>query len=216
MANVSHKNLTGNQLHENKGVDSATVDQVATASGGGATVWKKLTASNLTGSGNPFGGQLLHVREEQSAGVTSSSSVTNFSWNTQVLNTVKTNEISGASLASNVITLPAGTYFIKAEGCPYEFTTTSGGGSKSRTKLKNNTAGTTLLIGVTQGNVLGGSGFGSVCPLVSRVEGRFTLAGTSNVELQTYIYFNNSVSVPNVQNIGEVEVYAEVFIWKVA
>lgn len=42
-----HRTLTGSSLHENKGVDTASADYVATADGAGATVWKKLTSSNL-------------------------------------------------------------------------------------------------------------------------------------------------------------------------
>jgi hypothetical protein len=62
MATISHKNLSGNQLHENKGASTATDDHVATAASG-ATVWQKLTHANLTTTGNPFGAQLLHVRD---------------------------------------------------------------------------------------------------------------------------------------------------------
>lgn len=42
-----HRTLTGASLHENKGVDTALVDYVATSDGAGATVWKKLTAPNF-------------------------------------------------------------------------------------------------------------------------------------------------------------------------
>ena len=55
---------------------------------------------------------LLHVREEQTANTPAGASSVGI--NVRVLNTVKTNEISGASLASDTITLPAGTYQIAA------------------------------------------------------------------------------------------------------
>jgi len=60
---------------------------------------------------------LLHVIEEQAAG-TNGHNDGNFvsgAYRTRVLNKVLTNEISGASVASNQITLPAGTYFIEAQ-----------------------------------------------------------------------------------------------------
>lgn len=43
---ANHEDLTGIELHENKGVAEASNNQVATASGG-ATVWKKLGTNNL-------------------------------------------------------------------------------------------------------------------------------------------------------------------------
>ena len=62
---------------------------------------------------------LLHVQEEQSAN-TKGGTFTSGAWRTRVLNTVKTNEISGASLASNQITLPAGTYDVEASAPAYK------------------------------------------------------------------------------------------------
>jgi hypothetical protein len=44
-----HKDLTGTELHENKGAAAAANDDVATVTSG-ATVWKKLTAANFDGS----------------------------------------------------------------------------------------------------------------------------------------------------------------------
>ncbi|RLB91781.1 MAG: hypothetical protein DRH10_01055 [Deltaproteobacteria bacterium] len=56
---------------------------------------------------------LLHVQDEKSSG-THGGTFTAGARRTRDLNTVKTNEITGASLASNQITLPAGTYEIDA------------------------------------------------------------------------------------------------------
>jgi hypothetical protein len=62
-------------------------------------------------AGGKFESQLLHVRDEKTLadGGTSTSSYTK-----RDLNTVVTNEIAGASLSSNQITLPSGTYYINA------------------------------------------------------------------------------------------------------
>lgn len=43
-----HSAMTGSQLHENKGVETANADEVATADGSGNTVWKKLTTDNFS------------------------------------------------------------------------------------------------------------------------------------------------------------------------
>jgi hypothetical protein len=47
LANVEHSQLTGASLHESKGVSSAAADTVAVATGGGSTVWEKITPDSL-------------------------------------------------------------------------------------------------------------------------------------------------------------------------
>lgn len=54
------------------------------------------------------------VAVEQQTAATQSGTCTAGSWFTRTLNTVRVNTISGASLASNQFTLPAGTYLIRA------------------------------------------------------------------------------------------------------
>lgn len=44
---TSHSILTGSEIHEPKGIDSAAVNQVYTASGGGSGSWKKVNASMI-------------------------------------------------------------------------------------------------------------------------------------------------------------------------
>lgn len=92
MANVAHSTLTGSNLHENKGVAAASDNTVATAVTG-ATVWAKLTANNLTGTGNPFGAQLFHVQDQKASG-TSGGTFTSGADRTRTLNTTVTNEIA--------------------------------------------------------------------------------------------------------------------------
>ena len=58
-----------------------------------------------------FENAFLHVRDEKAAN-TPGGTFTASAWQKRDLNTVKTNQISGASLASNQITLPAGTYHV--------------------------------------------------------------------------------------------------------
>lgn len=208
---VAHKDLTGTDLHEMKGASSATSGQVPISDGAGTTPFGKLTHTSLQTTGNPFGAQLLHVREEQTAGVGTSTSAS-AAFNTQVLNTVKTNEISGASLASNTITLPAGTYFIDARSVAYSYSIASGSYGKLKSRLRNTTAGTTLLAGTTIGWQNGGASAIYVVGPPSHVVGRFTLAGTTDIQLQAYPV-NGAVPLA----FGtETEVYAEVLIWKVA
>ena len=57
--------------------------------------------------------EVLHVRDEKTSGTNGGSSIAG--QNTRVLNTEIANTITGASLSSNQVTLPAGTYFVDAE-----------------------------------------------------------------------------------------------------
>lgn len=204
MTTISHKNLAGTQLHENKGVAAATNNTVATASSG-ATVWQKLTASHLTTTGNPFGGQLFHVEDQKASG-TAGGNGTTAAWTTRILNTSLTNEITSASLASNQITLPAGTYFVNAWSI-FDSTTFT------KLRLRNITDSTTARIGASLLSGNGGTTSGQAL-----LNGRFTLAGTKVLELQYYISSVasgiNSLGPPVTS--GEVEIYSSAMIWKVA
>lgn len=203
MANVEHSTLTTTNLHENKGVSTATDNTVATAVTG-ATVWAKLTASNLTGTGNPFGAQLFHVQDQKASG-TASGNFTSGSWQTRVLNTTLTNEIASASLAANQISLPAGTYFIQASA-PGTLCTLM------KLKLYNVSDGSDILIGqsVAVNNAV------PVTTELANVSGRFTLAGTKTLELRHRCsQTRNTDGLGQACSFGVVEVYAEVMIWKV-
>jgi hypothetical protein len=204
MANVAHSKLTGADLHENKGAAAATDDYVATVTSG-ATVWKKLTASNLTGTGNSFGAQLFHMREQKASGVASGSG-SSPSWGTRLLDTSVTNEISSASLASNQFTLPAGTYHIKAFAAITAVASLNG----VRLRVRNITDGSTALVGLNTY----GSQSGTVPGTTAVLEGRFTIAGSKVFELQAYSNVNSGI--PPSSGSGEVEVYNDVLIWKVA
>ena len=55
----------------------------------------------------------LHIQDQKPQG-THGGTFTAGAWQTRDLNTVLTNTITGASLAANQITLPAGTYYVEA------------------------------------------------------------------------------------------------------
>jgi len=207
MANVQHSSLTGSSLHENKGVSSATDNTVATAVSG-ATVWAKLTASNLTGTGNSFGGQLLHVQDEKTSG-TDGGTFSSGAWVTRTLNTVKTNEISSASLAANVISLPAGTYYVQARAPGHAVV-------QHQIRLRNTSDSADLVLGSNaeaRANV--GGGISANATSDSVLNGRFTLSGTKNVELQHRCFSSFSTNGLGTSTGWGTEIYAQVYIWKV-
>lgn len=148
-------------------------------------------------------GQMLHVRDEKAAG-TAGGTFTAGAWVTRTLNTVKTNAITGASLSSNRITLPAGTYYIDARAPASQVL-------GHVAKLANITDGTDTIIGSAELN-----GTGSAHNVPSWVRGRFTIASQKTFEIQHRS--TNSLSTTGfgrASDVGVTEVYTEVLIWKV-
>ena len=158
---------------------------------------------SFSSSGGKFESALLHVRDEKSSGSHGGTS-TSGSFQTRVLNTSMTNEISGASLASNQITLPAGTYFIMAQQ-PIR------GGDDIRVLLRNITDSSNTIVGTSEyvtGNASAIKGF---------IIGRFTIASSKVFEIQYRVFTglaNTGLGLGS--NYSVVEVYTDVQIWKVA
>jgi len=157
-----------------------------------------------TVSGSVFGTALLHVRDEKAAN-NNGGTFTAGSFQTRTLNTVMTNEITGASLSSNQITLPAGTYYIHATAPAVVV-------ENHKAKLRNTTDSSDTLIGTSEyANAT------YATSNVSIITGRFTIASQKTFEIQHRCLSsqnNNGFGVNT--NIGVVEVYTDVQIWKVA
>ena|SRR3990167_4381050 len=148
--------------------------------------------------------QLLHVREEQVAN-TAGGTFTTGAWQTRTLNTSKTNEISGASLAANQITLPAGVYEIEASAPAYQV-------SQHKARLYNVTDAADVIIGSSEFSRT----TGDWAMTSSHVRGRFTLAAQKVLELQ-----HRGVVTRATDGFGiasnldsKIEIYTEVMIWK--
>lgn len=196
-----HQNLTGADLHEPKGAAAAAINKVYVSDGSGSGAWTAL----------PFASNLLHVRDQRTSG-TNGQTITTGSYQKRELQTSVTNEITSASLASHQITLPAGTYFA-------EIKCTVGSGSatniNSKIRLYNTTTSATLLSGT--GTRFGTVSTGFQVDLLHVINGRFTLAGASVLELQDYVNATSGSVLGGVAyTTGDVEVYADVLIWKVA
>ena len=165
----------------------------------GSVTAAKLASGVGTGK---FESALLHVRDEKASG-TSAGDFNSGAWRTRTLNTSLTNEISGASLSSNQIILPSGTYFIMA-------TTPAFLVASHKAKLRNITDSSDTLIGTSEycdGNIT----------TSSFVFGRFTIASQKTFELQ-HRCSNTKAGNGFGQNsdFTVTEVYANVLIWKVA
>jgi len=150
-----------------------------------------------------FENALLHVQDQKDAGTAGGASEAT-TWNTRTLNTVLTNEISGASLASNQITLPAGTYMIVASAPANKV-------AYHKLKLYNVTDATDILIGTSEYTT--DSTF-----VVTRswVVGRFTLAAQKTLEIRHYTCASYALEGLGIAtNAGVIEVYTDCQIWKI-
>jgi len=163
-----------------------------------------IASTKLSGVQGKFESALLHVRDEKSAN-TSGGTFTFGSFQTRTLNTSVTNEISGASLASNQITLPSGTYYIYASAPAYAV-------NRHKVKLRNTTDSTDTIIGTSERADQSYNGFSR-----SFVTGRFTIASTKTFEIQ----HRSSATLAtdgfgNGSDFAVTEVYTDVQIWKIA
>ena len=179
------------------GITDGTIAAADIASGA-------ITAAKLDDLANPFGKELLHVRDEKASG-TDGGTFTSGSFQTRTLNTSVTNEISGASLSSNQITLPSGTYFLYATAPAY-------GVDTHKLKFRNITDSSDTLIGNNQriADALDAA-------TTAHISGRFTIAAQKTFELQHRCNTTDSGDGFGVgANYSIVEVYADVQIWKIA
>jgi len=115
---------------------------------------------------------ILQVREEQASGDHAGTFTSN-AWQTRTLNTLKANTIVGASIGSNRVTLPAGTYRILASAPAYRV-------GFNQARLQSISGTSTTLLGTVEK-----SHTGTEASIVhSWVIGRFTLAAETVLELQ--------------------------------
>ena len=174
------------------GASGDTTNVVGTLQNNGAAVQGK------------FESQLLHVRDEKSAG-SDGGGTTGGSVMTRDLNTVVTNEITGASLGSNQITLPSGTYYIEAYAPGYAC-------NKHRLFLYNTTDSSYTIMGST-----GYARTTNAHQTESKLMGRFTIAAQKVFDLRQYFGSTQSGSGMGVsEDQSRTEYYANAQIWKVS
>jgi hypothetical protein len=143
------------------------------------------------------------VQETQANG-TDGGTFTWGAWRTRALNTTQVNTISGASLGSNQVTLPAGTYRINGQAQAYK-------ANRHACRLYSVTSSATLLIGV--------SAYASATNLVatsSNIVGVFTLGVTTIIELQHRTGNNDSDGLGIATSYGERELYSYLEIEKIS
>ena len=181
---------------------------------GGYTYKRLLRGFATDGSANIINNQWLitDVVNDRSANIvvlhqetsgTHGGTYTAGAWRTSPLNTVVVNEIPGASLASNQITLPAGTYLVNANIVLMQI-------GEGQARIYDVTSSATLAYGVNGRTYSPDS---SSSP--SLIIGKFTLTGAKAIEIQA----QGSVTISSfgfgyASGLGT-ETYAEIEITKI-
>lgn len=183
-----------------------------------ATIWQRQKVANVWGTwrrvyrtadevrgiaGEGFGS--LHVRHQVAVNTAGGSLVAG-GLNTRPLNTVVANTIAGASLASNQITLPAGTYEVNVEAPTYY-------SNYAYTYLHNVTDNARILRGIQ--NLIAASSYTPGGG--GNLRGTFTLAAQKVIEIRHYSSHGRATDgLGTPANAGEPEIYAEAIFKKIA
>jgi hypothetical protein len=150
-------------------------------------------------------GKLAYFRDEQTSG-TNAGTFTSGSFVTRTLNTTVVNNITGASLGSNQITLPAGTYWFLAHAPALNC-------DSHRAQIYNVTDAATALLGdsAAYSSSAGNVGDRAI------VQGPVTISAQKVFELRhrcSTTRASNGLGV--AASFGVTEVYSQIWIWKLS
>lgn len=144
---------------------------------------------------------------DQKAAATAGGTFTQDAWQTRVLQTEKTNEITGASLASNQVTLPPGKYLIWARAVANSV-------NSHRLRVRDTTGSADLALSESsEADATAAVQSAAVIPPQP-----VTLSVASVIELQHYCQTTKATDGFGVaSNLdSQVEVYAELFVQKLS
>lgn len=164
------------------------------------TAGNVLTSNGTTWASSNPNSQVVFIYDSKAMG-TNGGGCTSGAWRTRTLNsTDNLSAISGAALASNTITLTAGTYEIEGSAPGYLV-------DMHKTRLRNTTAGTNALIGTSE------RASGTVSTR-SFIDGVVTIAGSTDFTLEHRCETTNATNGFGFEAGWEVEKYAEIKIRK--
>lgn len=164
---------------------------------------KAWLVDNLPPPTTPGAAMYAMIRDEKPSG-TNGGTFDAGAWRRRDLNTIVSNDGDFVTLASNQVTLPAGTYRARAYVPAYAV-------AAHRCRLQNVTDGTTTLLGSSGYNgVSSGGGPDSV------LAGRFTIASAKTFEVQHRCATSRSTNGFGVAGNLETEIYTVLEIWKEA
>jgi hypothetical protein len=152
---------------------------------------------------------LLYIEDQQASGVGAGACVA-ATQNIRALNTKVVDNIVGASLGTNQITLPAGTYFVMFDAPAHSSTTAIA----HKLRLRNITDASNAVVG-TSDYVDGDTSFQNTGDNRAFGTGLFTIAGAKVFELQHYTSGADANGLGLAVSSGDIEVYARIAIYKV-
>ena len=162
-----------------------------------------LTAAQLNDTVDNFAD--VAIFNETQANTTSGGTFTSGSYIKRVLNTTVVNNITGCSIASSVITLPAGTFQVLATAPAHAV-------EKHKIRLQDTTAATTIAIGsnAQTANAVSVMTF-------SQLQATFVLSVSSTIELQHRCSLTKSSDGYGVNmSFGDSEIYSQITIARIA
>jgi hypothetical protein len=162
-----------------------------------------LTAAQLNDTVDNFADMAI-FNETQASG-TAGGTFTSGSYVKRTLNTTVVNNITGCSIASSVITLPAGTYQVSANAPAILV-------DQHKIRIQNTTAATTLAIGSSEQTTAATS-----VQTRSTLQTYFTLASSSTIELQHRCITTRATNgLGLASSFGDSEIYSQITIVRVA
>ena len=190
---------SGNQTITGALAITATGNATNTSSGALTVSGGISCVSDLRVGGNVYGIPQYAVFEEQQSNSINAATYSAGSYITRVLNTTVTNSISGASLSSNQITLPAGTYRINCV-CPL-----AGTAINSKAYLYNITGSSILMFGTSSYST-------SNIQSYSYLNGVFTVSTVTVIAVQQYWSTTSTFMGGVAVSSGQIENYTHVEI----
>lgn len=197
MADVSHKDLTGVDLHEPKGVAGASDGDVYIADGAGSGDW------------SPKGPQVAQLIQTENGGVDGTQPTNNNEWEQTELDT-EVDPDNFVTLSSNRFTLSAGTYLIFAWQM---FRNRSSANAGARLRLRNITDGSTVSSAAGSLGLVNSAG-GVTLNHQANLSSGFSIAATKTFEIQHFCHNTNMTPSHDQVGAGD-EHYAGVTILKI-
>lgn len=154
-----------------------------------------------------FGNNNIAIFSDVKSSATAGGALDSSSPNIRDLNTTVVNNITGCSLASNKVTLPAGTYYVRGTAPAWRV-------DGHQIKLYNDSDSSDVIYGTAEYSP---SAAATVSQTSSRIEGYFTIASSKDFEIRHYVATTRAtngagVGVPSGNNVT----FATIFIQKVA
>lgn len=191
--------------HHVTNLNLPTGANITTAAGDRATFWSDGATVYCTQYTRANGRVLLTpqvlIANDTKAANTAGGAFNNGAWRTRDLNTVTANTITGASVSSNQISLPAGTYTAVAMAPAYSV-------DRHQARLYNATDAAEIALGAGAYATTGSM-------TASTVMARFTIAATKLIEIQhraSGSVATNGFGLP--VNLGSNEIYSQITITK--